>query len=266
MPREVPTHVKTFKLTSISTAAVTYRLHPTDGHGWALATVNDDTYELQIQSDWGNWAYRWHSSGMARTGPNGAPCTLTQFLADRDAGHCDYLADKLTSHADRNQFDSYASVKAMRRMLIEMRLKQGREVIDYWTDDEPEDREDVGTDDPKRHGPWERHKVRCKYTFKDEDWFLTKQTTRTLYDALGELEGDDTPDRFLNQYFQIEGHTIIGDEPWGGECMIYEPSPHYYQLLHGILPALVRACAERLKPAPPILTNGPLDNDQGIAP
>jgi hypothetical protein len=237
--RNIPNHVQTFNLTDITRLATTYHLRPDKGSGWALATINDETHELAIQSDWGNWAYRWSSSGMA-IGPDGKRCSLTVFIAARDAGHCDYLADKLTSHEERHLFDSYGSVKEMRRKLIERRFEQGRNHIDYYSDCEPDERVDVGTDDPKRHGPMDFVTVRTRYSYTDEHWPLTKQTARALYDALGDLEGLDDPREFTDHFVQIDGYTWISDEPWNS--FVYEPSPHYYQLLHGILPALVRAC------------------------
>lgn len=244
MTREIPSHVRTFNLTKVSTSATTYHLRPDKGSGWALATVNDETHELTIQSDWGNWAYRWSSSGMA-TGADGRRCTLTEFLANRDAGHCDYIADKLTSHEERNRFDSYESVKSMRRSLLAKRLEQGRKHIDYYRDEDPQDRVDVGTDDPKPWGPMDFITVRPKYGYQDERWPLTMATARSLYDDLGELEGSDDQRDFVDRFFQIEGHTWISSEPWHDHLQ-YEPSPHYYQLLHGMLPALVRACSAEM--------------------
>lgn len=243
--RKIPSHVRTFELTAISRTATTYHLRPDKGSGWVLATVNDTTHELLIQSDWGSWSYRWPAAGMA-TGSDGRRCTLTEFIAARDTGHCDYLADKLTSHEERHQFDSYESVKSMRRALLAKRLEQGRRHIDYYRDEDPEDRVDVGTDDPKRHGPMEWVKVRPKYGYQEEDWPLTKATVRGLYDELGELEGCDDQRDFVDRFFKIEGHTWISDEPWH-EHLEFEPSPHYYQLLHGMLPALVRACDAEVK-------------------
>lgn len=260
MQREIPDHVRKFALTNVTSSAVTFHFRPENGHGWALATVNDATYELNIQSDWGNWGYRWPAGGMARVGGTadehgrvvgGRPCTLTEFLADRDHGHCDYLADKLTSREEREQFDSYESVAALRSKLCEMRLEQGRQLIEYYSDCDPDEREDVGTDTPKRHGAMDRYAVRPKHSYRDEEWLLTKTCARGLFDALGELEGADNHDSFLTKYFEIDGYSIICDEPWHAEVLVYRPSPHYYQLLYGILPALVRACRERVAAAAP---------------
>lgn len=241
--RQIPRHVKTFELTKISTSATTYHLRPDKGTGWALATVNDETFELAIQSDWGHWSYRWHAAGMT-TGAEGRPCTLTEFIGTRDDGHCDYLADKLTSHAERNRFDADASVASLRRILLARRIEQGRNLIDYYRYEEPEDRVDVGTDDPKRSGPMDFIKVRPKFGYTDEEWPLTKRIARRLYDELEGLEACDDQRDFVDGFYQIEGHIWISDEPW--QHCESAPSPHYYQLLHGILPTLVRACAARI--------------------
>lgn len=245
--RAIPTHVRTFKLTKVSSAATTYYLHPEGDIGWALATVNDETHELLIQSDWGSWSHRWPAAGMA-VGSDGRRCTLTEFIGARDTEYCDYLADKLTSYEERNQFDSYTSVKAMREALLAKRLEQGRKLIDYYRDDAPEDRVDVGTDDPKRWGPMDFVTVRPRHGYQDEAWPLTRAVARTLYDELGELEGCDDHRDFVDRFFKIDGHTWVTDEPWHDHLRLrFERSPHYYQLLHGILPALVTACAAEVR-------------------
>src|SRR5687768_5158411 len=132
--REIPSHVRHFSLTSTSTAT-TYHFRSDNYPGWALATVNDDTHELLIQSDWGSWSYRWHAGGMA-VGADGRRATLTEFIGCRREEYCDYLADKLTSHAERNQFDSYETVAHLRRELCKARLEQGRRVIEYFMDED----------------------------------------------------------------------------------------------------------------------------------
>lgn len=55
------------------------------GSGWAIFTLNDETCEFGIQSDWGVYGYRWHQSGLGKR-------TLTEFVA---AGSYDYLVNKL---------------------------------------------------------------------------------------------------------------------------------------------------------------------------
>lgn len=243
MTREIPDHVKTFSLTRVSRESTTYHFRPDKGIGWALATVNDMTYELAIQSDWGSWQYRWSASGMPRDA-TGTPSTLTAFLAERDlSGHyaCDYIADKLTSRDERNVFDPSATVQAMRKHLIDRRLEQGRALIEYYEDCEPGDRVDVGADiEGHKLGYMDLVTVRPKYAYTDEQWPLTKSIARALYDAIDdECEGCNDERDFTDRFLEINGHEWITEEPW--DHFEHTPSVHYYQLLYGILPALVRA-------------------------
>jgi hypothetical protein len=53
--------------------------------GWAIFTLNDTTGEFSIQSDWGNYSYRWHVNAL------GEGYTLHSFLTKCDA---DYIANK----------------------------------------------------------------------------------------------------------------------------------------------------------------------------
>lgn len=237
--RTIPSHVHSFHLTRVSTAAVTFYFRPDGAHsGWALATVNNDTGELTIQSDWGNWSHRWSAAGMPER--DGRRVTLMEFIADRTEDYCDYLADKLTGPEDRNVFSPETTVAELRRLLLANRLEQGRTLIDYYEGEEPEDIPDVGTSDPPRYGV-EWRKVRLRWG--EEEWPLTKATARDIYDKLGDLDGYRDPRDFVDAFYQINGHEWVG-EGIEFEHLCYEPTYHYYQLLHGILPAVVRACAK----------------------
>jgi hypothetical protein len=236
MNTEIPKYVRKFECTKVSSAATTYHLRPVvDSErvfGWALATVNDETGELAIQSDWGTWSYRWHTDHL------GQP-TLTHFIGLRS--DCHYLADKLTGRADRELFDSQRTVDHMQRELAKKRLAWGRDLIDWYRDDEPADRVSVLDDNPPRR--FHNQRVWCRHLRQDEP--LTREIARRLFDELEELRGELHAETFTNRFFEIEGSNIISDEPWH-EDLKYTPSTSYMQLLHGILPALAEACRARV--------------------
>ncbi len=239
MTDKIPQYVKPLSCTKVTSGAVTYHLRPVADvplGGWALATVNDATGELAIQSDWGNWSFRWNTDHIGCE-------SLTHFIAGRFTGDgdCDYLANKLTSREDRERFDSHATVEYMQRDLAQKRLAWGRDYLAYY---DGEHCDVMDSDPPRVHRTF---RVWDRYLHKHEDWPLTKMTARTLFDAIGELGGEDNVDRFQEAYFKIEGHDIITSEPWHGELQ-FTPTHGYMQLLHAILPALVKACFERLYP------------------
>ena len=243
MKASIPSYVRTFAITKVTAGSVTYHLRPRDGDRgeWALATVNDETGELAISSDWGNWTFRWNTAHLGRP-------SLTHFIADRDPGHCEYLADKLSSREEREIFDVDETVRHMQRVLCAARLTWGRDLIDYYRDEELEDRVDVGDDDPPR--TWHRQQVWDRHCRTHEAWPLTKQIARSLFDALNDLcsSGDnDNAERFVEAFFKIDAHEFISEEPWEG-ALQHRPAHRYMQLLHGILPALVNACRTRIYP------------------
>lgn len=101
--------------------ATTYSFVGSDGHlGWANCTVDDDTGQLSIASDWGDWQHRWSPDPRNL----GAP-TLTAFIGTR--GDVDYLARKL-QHEGREgrMFSGEKTSVALRRRLCERRLAGGR--------------------------------------------------------------------------------------------------------------------------------------------
>jgi hypothetical protein len=253
MSDKIPSHVKPFTLTNVTTA-VAYHFRTNIHGGWAICTINDATCELNVQSDWGNWSYRWGGgkSGFGSVGEGDAARarTLTEFIADRDAAH--YLADKLWGGGYGGRvFDAEETVKELRKLLCAKRLEDGRSHVEYYRDEEPEDRVDVGTDDPKRY-VMPVYKVRPRGCYQDEEWPLTKATARALFDELGELDGCENGDRLIDRFFQIGGHAIVTEEPW--EHIATVQAPAYAILLHGILPALVAECRRRTEPleTPPV--------------
>lgn len=200
------------KLTSTSTATA-YHFHPVksphNGWGWAICTVNDETGELAIQSDWGNWQHRWSADPKSLGSP-----TLTHFISGRS--HCGYLADKLTTSSQRDRFDSDATVAAMRTRLAERRLEQGR--------------------------AGERKRMPYEGTTEEP---LTAELAREIWDAIGDIDSDRSADLFLDRFYRILGHAWVSEEPWN--YIKTGPDSSYTILLEAILPALVLACNETVK-------------------
>ena len=86
---------------------------PSSYGNWAIFTVCDQTGELSIQSDWGNFSYRWNTGALGDK-------TLTEFLATVDAH---YIADKLGYHNTdlAEVFDPDATLAEFRRAIRELR-------------------------------------------------------------------------------------------------------------------------------------------------
>lgn len=219
-----PKNVPTFTSTTITTAT-TYHFRVTDQPGrggWALATVNDATGELAIQSDWGSWSNRWGTSPQSL----GVP-TLTHFIGERGGAH--YLADKLTSLEERSFLDADATVAEMRKRLCARRLEQGR----------------AGCRD-RRYEPTER------YGRDDGKIELSREVARSAYEALSDLSDlDGKPELFIERFYRCYGANWISEEIWHDDVMQYRPGHPYLVLLHGILPALREACAAQVKTRAP---------------
>ncbi len=233
-------------LTSAKAASVTYSFI-TEGDGfksWALCTVNDQTGELLITSDWGNWSYRWHISAL------GVP-TLTEFIGSR--GDVDYMARKLQG-GDRGglRFSEEKTMQAMRRLLCVRRMADGREQLMFRL--EPEDYDDgrlpnhlMGryteaglplfshrqVDSPSWQDP----------TRKEHLPYLTAEAARTLWDEIGETIDECGPstDLMFNQLLQLSGFPeYVTDEPW--DHVETEQTPEDRALRDIVLPALIEAC------------------------
>ena len=165
-------HIATF------TSARTYHFRSTQPlGGWALCTVNDETGELIIVSDWGNWSHLWNPKNLGRP-------TLTHFIADRC--DCDYLANKLLGRRDAWVLDADATVKKWRKALCARRLAEGRE----------------GADNPPYYLPRNER--------------LDANLAREIWDDLGSLHDDEGHEAiFIEHACQIDGFTCwISEEPW----------------------------------------------------
>jgi hypothetical protein len=207
------------KLVAVS-AARSYKFYPVDQErhwaGWAICTINDETGELSIQSDWGSWQHRW-SSDPKHLGA----ATLTAFIARRE--HDGYLADKLTTDGvDRNVFDADATVRAARREVLRMRRGTDRR---------------TAIDKDEARDLWEAlsELLDCH----DVNLFLERFYNVEVFNR--SPYGDPRP----------SGLTRIWEEPWH---MLEHRNSQRYEILFGsILPALreaLRAEAAAAAPAP----------------
>ena len=114
--------------------------------GWAIFTINDDTGEFTITSDWGNYSHRWPADPVNLGGPN-----LTDFLRRMLRQDPRYVTEKFsyTNKRDLDDVvDEVATRKAFKRAIREAykdrRIDQGevREAIA-----ELKDHLDLQTDD-----------------------------------------------------------------------------------------------------------------------
>ncbi len=96
-------------------AATSYHFRD-PGCGWAICTVNAATGELQIMSDWGDWAHRWDPRGAG-------PLGWVSLIAHANV---EYLGEKLTyggtpTDSKRWEFDEDATIAEFRGEIIEDR-------------------------------------------------------------------------------------------------------------------------------------------------
>jgi hypothetical protein len=212
-----------------TTTATTYHFDVIDpGRHWALCTVNDSTGELQITSDWGEWAYRWHVQHLGPVSGTSEP--LTRFLADPGHKHDHYLADKLTSsdRSKREAFDAAETVASLREHLVDCFKGGGlRRIVRgniFASPLEPEGR--------------------------DRRVEMTGREFAELYKALGELKNVDDQRDFVDRFEEIDGNESVSEEPWEHFCS--SPTSAHLVLLHTIIPALVDACIARVRQLPPM--------------
>lgn len=241
-------------LTRVSTATTYHFRRDGRDFGWALCTVNDTTGELSIQSDWGSWSYRWHANPESL----GAP-SLTHFLADRTG--VDYIARKLQSEGTKaREFSPTKTAAALRRLLAERRLEDGREQIaNAWDDEFPipphaADRYD------ERGLPILSHRMPAGYR-AGRPWdingrpyeplpYLSRDKAREIWDELGELAADLDGSRgaeplFWERLSSIDGFDeYVTEEPWNyGET---EQTTEDKILREVVLPPLIEACRARV--------------------
>lgn len=83
-------------------------------HGWATFMINNDVGTLSIQSDWGDWSYRWG------TGSLGSP---TLLIALRDRFDQWYVANKLFG-GKTSAYDPYKTEESFKKKLLEARRRR----------------------------------------------------------------------------------------------------------------------------------------------
>lgn len=227
------------KLAEVTTFATTYRFTDPSGHGWgAYCTVNDQTGELIINSDWGSWTYMW-SPDPKHIGN----ATLTHFIGER--GGVDYIAMKLLGRRGAVCFSAEATTKHLHGMIAKRRLDDGqsrmRRMRSYGSEKDQAAAVRAGLCDVHFSG---RH-------------YLTKEMARDLWDQLGSIaadlgggHGDDSAAEslYIERASQLEDLRLVTEE-------VYEEAQHEqsndYKILHDvILPALVAACAARVVEVP----------------
>jgi hypothetical protein len=109
----MPQPALTVKDQSISTATA-YRFVFSE-MGWAIFTVNDETGEFQITSDWGNYSYRW-MVGQQGKNLDGTNKTLTEFLALQVSPQ--YVLTKMSSEGFK-ALDRDMDSKATRKQVLD---------------------------------------------------------------------------------------------------------------------------------------------------
>jgi hypothetical protein len=231
-------------LKSARSASVTYSFE-TEGDGfksWALCTVNDQTGELLISSDWGSWSHRWNASPSAL----GAP-TLTAFIGDRE--DVDYLARKLQKEGrGRQVFSTRETARALRRLLCERRLDDGRCQLENRL--ESEDLPPRSSSDYTPEGlPVLSYRTVSRWMGSERERlpFLTKDVARRIWDAIGDLSEEldrSNGDLFYERLSSIDGFAeYVTGEPWEhGET---EQTFEDKALRDVVLPALIAACKDR---------------------
>lgn len=223
--------------------------------GYALCTVNDQTGELLITSDWGNWAYQW----SPRPEHLGATSLTAFFGGERDVS-VDYVARKLQGASRGEQFSAEASTSEIIGRIAERRLEDGRTAIEYARDMECSlaQAESRLGDDPGRI-------LRRKYQVEpNHRTFWTKDASRSLADAIQNVADDvgDSCDSaealFLDRVCAIIGQHDAGsliEEPW--EYIRKRQTYPDRVLCESILPALFAACTSRYHAQMMVRANGP---------
>jgi hypothetical protein len=213
---------KTLKLISVLSIATTYTFRMSEGFGWALCTINDETGELIITSDWGSWSYLW----SPKPDHLGA-ATLTHFIGDR--GSVDYLVNKLLGRRACQQFSVDATVRHLRTLIAKRRLADGQEI------------------NLRRRECGDEREGFLEMDYHDR-YYLTAGQARDLWDEVqsigsdldGSSMGEQAATLYVERLMQIDNIERISEEPY--EELQHVESHESKVLTQVILPALVAAC------------------------
>ncbi len=227
-------------------SAVTYSFREEGRSGWALCTVNDDTCELSINSDYGRWAHRWHKSGFQGT--------FSAFLSDISSA--DYLAGKLC-HGDGRSFSARETVKRIRRRLCEQRLEDCRELRARRLDSPDDPRWRSNRAEYDCYGLPERaRRESASGDPRRPVYLLTRYEARRIWEKLGTFDGHSNGDLFLEEYRRwlhsddVAVADYLPDIDSGiFDCMTSVPSVEWKYLHDRLLPALIAAIREDLASA-----------------
>lgn len=96
--------------------------------GWATFTINDDTKEFIIQSDWGEWSHRWSAAGVREP--------MIHFLVDCDP---EYVVRKFAQGGKSGfkELDIETTFKGLHRHVCELRREEcitKEEAREVWRD------------------------------------------------------------------------------------------------------------------------------------
>jgi hypothetical protein len=150
---------------------VTYSFRFEEYGTWCNATVNEQTGEFHIASDWGNWSHRWHVDSLG-------PRLLTEFLLQCDP---DYIVRKFQLNRpedlkkvkdDERTWEAvreYICAERREKRITKEKARHYWIEGDAWVHDENCDAENMDTDLSRFLGdePWEfiRHRKSYNYEF-----------------------------------------------------------------------------------------------------
>ncbi len=102
------------KLTASSTVVSNAELYSFkfSPHGWAIFTLSEDLGTFSIQSDWGDYSYRWSMGAIAER-------SLKHFLVDCNP---DYIANKMAYNKEfsfKSEFDFKSTQEKWRNIVLE---------------------------------------------------------------------------------------------------------------------------------------------------